>query len=260
MRESLGEAVCDRLDIFDLPDDFRLSVVVPVYNEATTVCRVVDRLIATGLPLEIILVDDGSDDHSAAQLSRIRASCRQSEDASHVEIRCIVHEQNLGKGAAIRSGVTASGGDVVVVQDADMEYDPADFRAMLRPLIEGHADVVYGTRYGGPDRLASPWWHTQVNRGLSTFASIAIGPRLTDVETCYKMARGDAFRAAVAACRERRFGIEIELTARFARQRLRFAEKPIRYQHRWYGEGKKIGWRDGVSAIWCIVWYGLLRR
>ncbi|WP_168566824.1 glycosyltransferase family 2 protein [Crateriforma spongiae] len=262
-RRQFGDHFCDTLNYFSLPNGFTLSVVVPVYNEASTVRMVIDRLVATGLPLQIVLVDDGSSDDSAQQLHQIAASLSAEGDQSAAcaaRVVVLEHPVNRGKGAAIRTGVAATDGDVVVIQDADLEYDPQDFRRLLRPIVQDEVDVVYGTRYGSADRLVSPWWHQMVNRFLSNLSGMLIGPRLTDVETCYKMARGDVFRRTAAACGENRFGIEIELTARFSRARLRFAEKPIRYRHRWYGEGKKIGWRDGVSAIRCIIWYGLFTR
>jgi len=310
-----GEHVRDRLDIYSLPHDFRLSVVVPVYNESATVQAMIARLLATGLPLEIVFVDDGSEDGSGENLRNLVNLLNENaggfvgsnakegvpdpsapptpvlnqdsesdplgapSTASDVgpgdekvgsTLQCgaprsvsavlLQHEKNRGKGAAIRTGVQAATGDVIVIQDADLEYEPKDLRALLRPIVDEECDVVYGTRYGSPDRHVSPWWHQTVNRLLTTLASMTIGPRLTDVETCYKMAPRATFQRAAEACHENRFGIEIEITARFARLRARFAEKPICYRHRWYSEGKKIGWKDGVSALRCIFWYGLLRR
>ncbi len=251
MKSLLGDNVCRRLGIYELPDGFMLSVIVPVYNESATVEGVVQRLCATGLPMQIILVDDGSDDGTAETL-------KQFKDNESI-ITC-AHQSNQGKGAAIRTGIASATGDVIVIQDADREYDPSDFRYLLQPIIAAEADIVYGTRYGHYDRQLSPWWHQAVNGMITFLASLAIGIRLSDVETCYKMAPREHFQAIEGNLRESRFGIEIELTARWARKRLRFTERPIRYQHRWYDEGKKIGWRDGVSALWCIVKYGLMRQ
>ena len=247
----IGSDACRRLSIFALPEGFRLTVLVPVYNECGTVANVLDRLRATGLPLQIILIDDGSNDGS----SEVLEACSQGED-----IQLLRHAHNRGKGAAIRTGIEAAEGDVIVIQDADSEYDPDDLRGLLQPLIEETADVVYGTRYGHCDRQLSPWWHQAVNSLITWLASVAIGPRLSDVETCYKMARTKHFQSVLPDLREDRFGIEIELTARFARLGLRFTERPIRYQHRWYDEGKKITWKDGVAALFCIAKYGLFRR
>lgn len=251
MTALLGQSVCRQLGIFRLPAGFCLSVIVPVYNEQATIATVVDRLRGTGLPMQIILVDDGSNDGSAAVLDSM---------ASDEDIDVIVHPINAGKGAAIRTGIGAAKGDVIVIQDADQEYDPNDFRMLLQPIIAGDADVAYGTRYGHCDRSLSPWWHQTINGLLTGLASIAIGIRMSDVETCYKMSTAENFRAVLPKLVENRFGIEIELTARWARRGLRFTERPIRYHHRWYDEGKKIGWRDGVSALRCIAKYGLLRR
>lgn len=251
MLQFLGPDTCRRLAIYDLPESFRLSVLVPVYNECGTVAEVLKRLRETGLPLQIILIDDGSNDGSSEVLQR----CADADD-----VTLIRHTNNRGKGAAIRSGIEVATGDVIVIQDADSEYDPGDLRGLLQPLIEGTADVVYGTRYGHCDRQISPWWHQAVNSFITMLASIAIGPRLSDVETCYKMANANHFKTILPHLKEDRFGIEIELTARWARLGLRFTERPIRYQHRWYDEGKKITWRDGVSALYCIAKYGLFRR
>jgi glycosyltransferase involved in cell wall biosynthesis len=239
------------LGIFRLPDGFILSVIVPVYNEVSTVDRIVRDLRQTGLPMQIILVDDGSDDGSAERLSAYVA------DPDAV---VITHAKNRGKGAAIRTGLAAAQGDIVVIQDADQEYDPQDFRYLMQPILERRADVVYGTRYGHADRQVSPLWHELVNSTITRLANVAIGIRLNDIETCYKMASREAWLGIAPQLRENRFGIEIEVTARWARRRMRFVERPIRYQHRWYAEGKKIGWRDGVAALFCIVRYGLLRR
>jgi glycosyltransferase involved in cell wall biosynthesis len=255
MQAELGPDACRKLAIFALPDGFCLSVVVPVFNESGTVAEVVARLRGTGLPMQIILVDDGSHDGTLQAINALVESDDRSDD-----ILVIAHPQNRGKGAAIRSGFERASGDIVVIQDADREYDPGDFRYLLQPLISGEADVAYGTRYGHYDRQLSPWWHQAVNGLISWLASLAIGIRLSDVETCYKMVPIEHLRAILPELREMRFGIEIELTARLARRGLRFTERPIRYQHRWYEEGKKIGWRDGIAALWCIVKYGLLGR
>ena len=251
MQQELGKDACRKLAIFELPEHFVLSVVVPVFNESGTVTSVVQRLRETGLPLQIILVDDGSKDGTLETMQTM---------ADDTDITVVSHAENRGKGAAIRTGFEHASGDIVVIQDADREYDPADFRHLLQPLVAGEADVAYGTRYGHYDRQLSPWWHQAVNGFISTLASIAIGIRLSDIETCYKMIPRRHLDAVREDLRECRFGIEIELTARLARKGLRFTERPIRYQHRWYDEGKKIGWKDGVSALWCIVKYGLLGR
>jgi len=251
MQLLLGKSVCLKLAIYSLPADFVLSVVVPVFNESDTIEGVIGKLRATGIPMQLILVDDGSTDGSSAAVDALESGS---------DIAVIHHKQNLGKGAAIRSGVARATGDVIVIQDADHEYDPSDFRFLLQPILSGEADIAYGTRYGHYDRQISPWWHQAVNQFITTLASVAIGIRLSDIETCYKMAAREHFELILGDLRESRFGIEIELTARWARHGLRFTERPIRYQHRWYDAGKKIGWRDGISALRCIVKYGLFRR
>ena len=251
MRERLGNDVCRRLCIYPLPERFLLSVIIPVFNEARTVNSVIERVRATTIPVQLIIVDDGSDDGTSESLASYR-------DAADVDL--IRHAKNRGKGAAIASALRVARGDVVVVQDADQEYDPQDFRRLMQPIVEGDADVVYGSRYGHFEGLVSPWWHQATNRFLSGLASVAIGIRLHDVETCYKMVRRESVMTIVDSLREARFGIEIELTAKLARQGLRFAERPIRYRPRWYGEGKKIRARDGLRALWCILIYGVLRR
>jgi len=251
MRALLGPCVCRRLGIFSLPPGFRLSVIVPIYNEQQTVATVVRRLRQTGIPLQIILVDDGSVDGTDAEINLFR---------NDQDVVVLHHETNRGKGSAIHTGINAAEGDVIVIQDADQEYDPTDFRYLLQPILCGEAEIAYGTRYGHYHRQLSPWWHQAVNGLLSLLASLAIGIRLSDVETCYKMARREHFQAIAHQLCEKRFGIEIELTARWARLGLTFTERPIHYSHRWYQEGKKIGWRDGISALWCILKYGLLRQ
>lgn len=247
----LGPAVARKLSIYSLPDAFLLTVIVPVFNEVKTVETIIDRLRATGLPMQIILVDDGSLDGTSQKMTGL-------SQLPGVEV--ITHPVNRGKGAAIRTAIPAAKGDVIVIQDADQEYDPDDFRWLLQPILEGNADVVYGTRYGQADRQVSPWWHQAANGFITSLASFVFGLRLRDVETCYKMARRESFLKILPELKENRFGIEIELTARWAKAGMRFAERPIRYLHRWYGEGKKITWRDGIAALGCILKYGLLPR
>lgn len=240
-----------RSAIDGLPENFVLSVIVPIYNESAFIDAVIDRLRATNIPLQIILVDDGSIDQSGRILD---------QHLSEPDIILIRHPENRGKGAAIRSGMRHASGDVIVIQDADPEYDPSDFRILLEPILSGTSDVVYGNRYGKHDPQTSPRWHRAVNRLISGLTNLALGSQLSDVETCYKMAKRESFEAISPELRESRFGIEIEITARWIHRGLRFAERPIRYQHRSYAEGKKIGWRDGLSALRCIVVYGWLRR
>ncbi len=242
----LTDDVCRRLGIFNLPSDFRLSVVIPVFNEVNTVVEVIERVRRTALPLEIILVDDGSQDGTREKLQ----SLPQADD-----LRIIFHKCNRGKGAALRTGFQEATGTAVVVQDADLEYDPDDFRFLVQPIVEGEADVVYGTRYGHHDRQVPPLWHVFVNRWITRLTNIRTGLYLSDVETCYKVIRRDLIQQLAPNLRENRFGIEIELTVKLARLKVRFYERPIRYHRRGFNEGKKIGWRDGVRALYCMVRY-----
>lgn len=250
-QRQFGAAICHRLGIYALPDNFRLSVIVPVYNEVRSLEKIIDKLTATGLPLEILLVNDGSTDGSTELIDRMAQM--------HPDVRVWHQPFNQGKGAAIRTGMARATGDYVVVQDADLEYDPDDFRWLLQPLIAGDADVSYGTRYGHCDRQVSPWWHQAVNGFITGLSNIIIGLHLSDIETCYKMIRREPLQELLGRLKENRFGIEIELTARLHQKGLRFTERPIRYRHRWADEGKKIGWKDGVSALRCIFQYGLFR-
>lgn len=242
----LTDDVYRRLGIYALPDDFRLSVVIPVFNEVNTVLNVIDRVRRTTLPLEIILVDDGSCDGTRAKLAELP----QAND-----LKIILHDHNRGKGAALRTGFQHASGTAVVVQDADLEYDPDDFRFLIQPIVEGEADVVYGTRYGHHDRQVPPLWHVFINRWITRLTNLRTGLYLSDVETCYKVIRRELIQELVPNLRENRFGIEIELTVKLAKMRVRFYERPIRYHRRSYHEGKKIGWRDGVRALYCMIRY-----
>ncbi len=246
-----GPAICRRLGIFSLPSGFRLSVIVPVYNEVRSLDKIVSRLLGTGLPLEILLVNDGSTDGSTEIIDRLASE--------HACVQAIHQPSNRGKGSAIRRGIAEATGDYIIIQDADLEYDPEDYRWLLQPLVAGEADVAYGTRYGHCDRQVSPWWHQTVNAFITGLSNICIGLRLSDIETCYKMVPRTALQDIAPKLKENRFGIEIELTARLAQRKLRFTERPIRYHHRWHDEGKKIGWRDGVSALRCIFQYAFTR-
>lgn len=242
----LTDDVCRRLGIFALPAEFRLSVVIPVFNEVNTVLDVIERVRRTGLPLEIILVDDGSQDGTREKLDALP----HADD-----LKVIFHAKNQGKGAALRTGFGHATGTAVVVQDADLEYDPDDFRFLIQPIVEGEADVVYGTRYGHHDRQVPPLWHVFVNRWITRLSNLRTGLYLSDVETCYKVMRRELIQELAPNLRENRFGIEIELTLKLARKRVRFYERPIRYDRRGFDEGKKIGWRDGVRALYCMLRY-----
>ena len=225
----------------------KLSVIIPVYNEEKTVADVIRAVKACGVAdLEIVIVNDCSSDRTGDALREFEA------DPSVV---IVAHEINRGKGAAIRTGQSHTTGDAVVIQDADMEYDPRDLPRMLELLESGAADVVYGSRYSGNAKMVDRFWHYLVNRFLTTLSNALSNLHLTDMETCYKMVRGDVFRGLKLTAD--RFGIEPELTAKLADLDLNIYEVPISYRPRSSSCGKKIGWKDGVAAMWFIVKYNL---
>lgn len=228
----------------------RLSVLVPVFNERNTIETILDRVHASPVAMkEIICVDDCSTDGTRERLIELR-------DAGYVH-RLILQPQNGGKGMAIRTALQASTGDVVIVQDADLEYDPLDWPALLQPLIDGKADAVFGSRFlGGPHRVLY-YWHSVGNTLLTLFSNMLTNLNLTDMETCYKAVRGDLARTLHLT--SDRFGFEPEITARLAQRDARIYEVPISYAGRTYAEGKKISWKDGVAAFWHILKFNLTR-
>lgn len=230
----------------------RLSVVIPAYNELNTVENLLRRVAAAPLPegldLEMVVVDDGSSDGT-------RELLRQLEERADPPFRLIEHPENRGKGAALRTGFEHAAGDIVLVQDADLEYNPRDYPVLLQPIVDDEADVVYGSRFlGGPHRVLF-FWHYLGNRALTTLSNMFTDLNLSDMETCYKVFRVEVLRDLKLY--SDRFGIEPEITAKVAKAKVRIYEVPISYHGRTYAEGKKIGWRDGVSAIWAILRYNL---
>ncbi len=223
----------------------RLSIVVPVYNERATVAELLARVRAAAVNAEIIVVDDGSTDGTRELLAGLPGD----------DLRVILQDRNRGKGAALRRGFEAARGAIVIVQDADLEYDPADYPALLSPIERGVADVVYGSRFlGGPHRVLL-FWHYVGNRLLTTLSNALTNLNLSDVWTCYKVFRTEVLRQI--RLRENRFGFEAEITAKVARAGWRVYEVPISYHGRTYAEGKKITWKDGVRGVWCTVRYGI---
>lgn len=227
-----------------------LSVVIPCFNEAATILNLLERVrLSPVTPKQIIVVDDGSTDGTRELLAQLE------ED----DLTVLFHEHNRGKGAALATGFAAARGDICIVQDADLEYDPAEYPLVIGPIIQGKADVVYGSRFQGaaPHRVVY-FWHRVGNGFLTLLSNMFTDLNLTDMETCYKAFRTDIIQSV--RIQEHRFGFEPEITAKLARKRCRIYEVGISYYGRTYDEGKKIGWRDGVRAIWCIMKYNLLSR
>jgi glycosyltransferase involved in cell wall biosynthesis len=220
-------------------------VVIPVYNEVGTIKEIVSRVQAVDLEKEIIIVDDGSTDGTPELLQEITLS--------HENVRVLYHDLNQGKGAALRTGFEGATGDIVIIQDADLEYDPREYPVLLEPILDGRADVVYGSRFlGGPHRVLF-FWHYLGNRFLTLLSNALTNVNLSDMETCYKVFRREVL--SDIQLKSNRFGFEPEFTAKIARKGFRIYETPISYSGRTYAEGKKIGWKDGVKAIVAIVWF-----
>ncbi len=234
-----------------VPDGFRLSIVVPIFNEEKTLRQIIDRIRKVPIDKQIILVDDGSTDGSRAILAELESNAEENPD-----LAVFYHDRNRGKGAALRTGFAHATGDVVLVQDADLEYDPAEYPRLIQPIVEGVADVVYGSRFiaHGPRRVLY-FWHAVANRVLTTISNLFTGLNLSDMETCYKVFRREVIEAVRPTLKENGFGIEPELTAKVARRGYRIYELGIRYFGRTYMEGKKIHTRDAFRALWCILRY-----
>jgi glycosyltransferase involved in cell wall biosynthesis len=251
----LGEFTCRQLGLYAIPSDLVLTVVIPVYNEEATLRSLVDRVREVPIQKEIILVDDCSRDRSREIMQGLEFEF-QTDPLN--KIVTAYHPKNRGKGAALKTGFQLATGDVVLVQDADLEYNPAEYPRLLRPIIEGEADVVYGSRFLGdhPHRVLY-YWHYLGNKVLTILSNCFTNLNLTDMETCYKVFRREVLKDVAPRLKQERFGFEPEITARVARGGYRVFEMSVSYSGRTYKEGKKIGWRDGLKALWCIVRYGL---
>ena len=256
--KTLGAATCHRLGIYRIPDDFVLSVVIPVYNEKHTIHEILRQVRAVPVAKQIILVDDYSTDGT-------RDILREMVD-KETDLTILFHEKNQGKGAALRSGFKLARGNVVIVQDADLEYDPSQYLQLLQPIIEGKADVVYGSRFIGESHRVLHFWHSMANRMLTLLSNFLTDLNLTDMEVCYKVFRREVIQGVTL--KSDRFGFEPEVTAKIARfqvpalegrpaRRCRIYEMPVSYNGRDYSEGKKIGIKDGFQALYCIVRYAL---
>lgn len=269
IREVLGETVCRQLGLIELPPGLKLSVVVPVYNERNSIREILRRIQAVRIPKEIILIDDFSTDGTREILQEIEREYEKAEseetgiEAIHQdktthplnEVRVVFHEKNRGKGAALRTGFVHVTGSIVIVQDADLEYDPAEYPLLIAPIIDGRADVVYGSRFIGETHRVLNYHHFVGNKLLTTFSNLFTGLNLTDMETCYKVFRREVIDAIAPTLKSDRFGFEPEVTAKIARRGLRVYELPVSYSGRDYTEGKKITWKDGFQALWCIIRY-----
>jgi len=242
----------------------KVSLIIPVYNEVATLKEIVARVTRVDFDKQLVIVDDASTDGGRELLQELArvglekwlpepALCRGKN-----EVTVLLQPANRGKGAALRTGFAAASGDIVVIQDADLEYDPRDIARLIEPIVDGIADVTFGSRFIGSPRRALYFWHMMVNRALTLASNMLNDLNVTDMETCYKAFRRDVVRRITIE--EDRFGIEPELTAKVAKMGVRIYEVPVSYQGRTYAEGKKIGWKDGVRALYCIVKYGTRRR
>lgn len=254
----LGPGVCKRLGIYPIPPDLVLSVVIPVYNERDTLHLILDRVRAVKIPKQIILVDDCSKDGTRELLQKMAQE--------QTDLTIAFHDVNKGKGAALRTGFSLATGQIVIVQDADLEYDPTEYPRLIEPIVDGRADVVFGSRFIGETHRVLHFWHSMGNRALTWMSNMFTDLNLTDMEVCYKVFRREVIQNI--NLKQNRFGFEPEVTAKVARfqvpaldarpaRRCRIYEIPVSYNGRDYNEGKKIGWKDGVQAVYCIIRYAL---
>jgi glycosyltransferase involved in cell wall biosynthesis len=246
----LGEPACRQLGIYPIPEGTKLSVVIPVYNERQWVRKLVERVRSVAIPKEIILVDDSSTDGTRDILAELE---REFDD-----VRVFYQPENGGKGAALREGFKHASGNIILVQDADLEYDPYDYPRLIQPIIENRADVVYGSRFIGDSHRVLYFWHYVANKLLTMLSNMFTNLNLTDMETCYKVFRREVLQGV--NLKSNRFGFEPEITAKIAKKKnpaWRIYELPISYSGRTYEEGKKIKAKDAFVAFWCIVRYWL---
>lgn len=226
----------------------KLSILIPVYNENKTVEKLILKVdqVSVGLEKEVVMVDDGSADGTVEVLKKL--------ESKYPTWKFLYQEKNAGKGAALRTAIKAATGDILLIQDADLEYDPNDYNALLKPILEGHADVVYGSRFlgGGPHRVVY-FWHYVGNKIITLISNMRTNLNLSDIEVCYKAFKKEVLQGI--EIKENRFGVEVELTAKMAKGKWRIYEVPIAYYGRTYAEGKKINWKDGVSALRCLLKY-----
>jgi glycosyltransferase involved in cell wall biosynthesis len=251
LQKLLGEGACRQLGIYPIPNGFKLSVVIPVYNEERWLPELLRRVRDVPIPKEIIIVDDCSTDNTRSILKRLES---ENEDDLHI----IYQPTNQGKGAALREGFRHCTGDVVLVQDADLEYDPAEYPRLIQPILDNRADVVYGSRFIGEQHRVLYYWHSVANTILTTLSNMFTNINLTDMETCYKVFRREVLEGITL--KSNRFGFEPEVTAKIAKKKnpsWRIYEVPISYSGRTYEEGKKIGLKDAFSAFYSIVRYWL---
>lgn len=250
LHKLLGEGACRQIGIYPLPPGFKLSVVIPVYNEERWLAELVRRVQAVPIPKELILVNDCSTDGTPVILQQL--------DGQYPNVRVFDQPKNMGKGAALREGFKHCTGDLVIVQDADWEYDPAEYPKLIQPIVDGRADVVIGSRFIGESHRVLYFWHSVANKGLTLLSNMFTNLNLTDMETCYKVFRREVIQGI--NLKSDRFGFEPEVTAKIAKRRpdgsrWRIYEVPISYSGRTYEEGKKIGLKDAFQALYCIVRY-----
>ncbi len=227
---------------------FKLSIVMPVFNEINTIDTIIKKVLNTHFSKELIIIDDGSEDGTREYLKKLEDS----------RIQVIYHEKNMGKGAALQTGFSRVKGDLVIIQDADLEYDPGDYGKLIQPILLGYADVVYGSRFlGGPHRVLF-FWHYLANKFLTTISNVFTNINLSDMETCYKVFKSEV--AKKLNLQSQSFGVEPEITAKIVQLKCRIYEVPISYFGRDYSEGKKIKWTDGFIALWAILKYNVFKK